>query len=117
MVDARRYLLRVQEECRAVGSKVQATARRTVRQGLLRVDLVSLRRDRRRMLADLGEWVLRLWTAGELAALPTDAEANRIRSLIRSLDEQIAAKEAEAAALRAARQEAAPAVPGAPQHP
>lgn len=109
MTETQTLLNRVQEECRAVGSRVRDTARRAVRQGVLRVDLVSLQRDRRRALADLGDRVLRLWSQGELSSLETDAEANRLRNLVRSIEQQIAAKEAEIAALRQARQEPEPA--------
>jgi hypothetical protein len=64
MTDSQKILKRVQEECRAAGSKIRETARRTYRQGLLRVDLVSLRRDRGRALSDLGERVIPLASCG-----------------------------------------------------
>jgi hypothetical protein len=111
MTETQTLLHRVQEECRAVGSKVRDSARRAVRQGVLRVDLVSLRRDRGRALADLGERVLRLWSMDGLSTLETDAEANRLRELVLSIEDQIVVKEAEAAALRQARPEPAPEPP------
>lgn len=116
MPEAHRILQRVQEECRAVGSKVRESTRRAVRQGVLRVDLISLQRDRGRALGHLGERVLRVWSRGELAGLETDEEANRLRTLIRTIEEQIAAKEAEAEALRKAPQGPAPAASEGPSN-
>jgi hypothetical protein len=92
-----------------VGSRVRNTARRAVRQGVLRVDLVSLRRDRGRALSDLGVRAMRAWAGPGTASLETDAEAIRLRALIRSIEDQIAAKEAEAATLRQAARPPAPA--------
>ena len=102
MPQTQQLIRRFREECRTVGSKARETAQRAFRQGVLRVDLVSLRRDRGRVLADLGERVLRIWNRGLLPTLETDAEVARLRTLIRTIEEQIAAKEAEAAALREA---------------
>jgi hypothetical protein len=116
MAEARHILRRVQEECRAVGSRVRETTNRAVRQGVLRVDLISLRRDRARTLAYLGERVLRIWSGGDLPSIATDAEANRLRALVQSIEEQIAAKEAEAEALRQAPQRPAPAASGGPSN-
>ena len=116
MPDARRILHLIQEECRSVGSRVRESTVRAIRQGVLRVDLVSLRRDRGRALADLGERVLRIWSAGDPASLVTDEEANRLRALVRSIEEQIAAKEAEAEALRQPRPDPAPAASEGPSN-
>lgn len=117
MTDSQKILKRVQEECRAAGSKIRETARRTYRQGLLRVDLVSLRRDRGRALSDLGERVMRLWSADDLPSLPTDEEASRLRAVIGSIEQQIAAKEAEAATLRHTPPDSEPAAPVVTSHP
>ena len=94
-----------------MASRTGDTARRAVRRGVLQVDLVSLRRDRGRALADLGRRALRLWSEGRPAALESDAEALRLRALVNSIDTAVAAKEAEAAALRQSRTDEAPAEP------
>jgi hypothetical protein len=100
MADTSKFWNRVQEECRTVATRTRARAKRAVRQGVLQVDLVSLRRDRGRALADLGERVLRLWSEGGLASLEGDAEARRLKALVESIESGITAREAEAAELR-----------------
>lgn len=109
MTDTAKFWSRVQEEGKAVFGRTRSAANRAVRQGVLQVDLVSLRRDRTRALTSLGEQALRLWSEGRIASFETDAEALRLRSWIEAIDGTIAAKEAEAAALR---QRAAEPTPG-----
>jgi len=61
---------RVQDELRTASGKARREAERAVRTGVLQMDLVSLRRDRRRAQADLGERALALWKAEKLEDLP-----------------------------------------------
>jgi hypothetical protein len=91
---------RLQDEVRTGYERTRRTTRRTVRIGVLRVDLLSLRRDRTRALAQLGERAFFLWNAGSLAALEGDEEALRLRSLIDSIERCIDDKEAELQTLR-----------------
>jgi hypothetical protein len=91
---------RLQDEVRTGYERTRRTTRRTVRIGVLRVDLLSLRRDRSRALAQLGERANFLWNAGSLATLGGDEEALRLRSLIEGIERCIADKEAEVQTLR-----------------
>jgi hypothetical protein len=100
MTDAGKFWTRVQEEGKAAFGRTKRAANRAVRQGVLQVDLVSLRRDRTRAMASLGERALRLWSEGNIAVFEADAEAQRLRTWIESIEGAIAAKETEAAALR-----------------
>ncbi|HEX7078617.1 MAG TPA: hypothetical protein VF363_09355 [Candidatus Eisenbacteria bacterium] len=75
--------------------------RRAVRIGVLRVDLISLRRDRTRALAHLGERALSQWNAGALGTLGQDAEAARLRELIAGIDRTIEEKMSELSRLQA----------------
>ncbi len=99
---------RVQGELRTASGKARKEAERAVRTGVLRMDLVSLRRDRNRAQAHLGERLLALWGAEKLASLPEDPEALRLKALVQSIEGMIAAKEQE---LRSMRSQA----PGAAQ--
>lgn len=99
---------RVQEEIRTVTERTRRGAERAVRTGVLRVDLVSHRRDRNRAHADLGERVLALWSEGRLESLAEDSEMLRLRELVRSIDRSIAAKEEELELLRARDPEPVP---------
>jgi len=92
---------RVGEEVRSVSDKTRQSARKAVQVGMLRVDLVSLRRDRSRALSDLGERALTLWNAGTPQAVESDAESLRLRSWIGSIDDLIGVKKAELERLRA----------------
>ncbi len=69
--------------------------------GVIGVDLVSLRRDRMRAHANLGERVLKLWSAGDPGVLEWDPESLRLRELVESLEALIWAKELELRELRA----------------
>jgi len=91
---------RLQDEVRTGYERTRRTTRRTVRMGVLRVDLLSLRRDRSRALAQMGERAYLLWNAESLASLDHDPEALRARSLIEGIDRCIADKEAELQSLR-----------------
>lgn len=109
MADTRKFWNRVQEECRTVATRTGVRAKRAVRQGVLQVDLVSLRRDRGRALADLGERLLRLWAEARVSSVEQDAEVLRLKGVVEAIEKDIAAKEAEAAELRRPPAEPAPA--------
>lgn len=96
---------RVSEEFRSVSDRTRASARRAVSIGVLRVDLVSLRRDRSRALSDLGARALALWNGGTPYAIESDAEALRLRAWIASIDEIVRVKRAELEQLRAEARE------------
>ncbi len=93
---------RVAEEVRTVSDRARGSARRAVQMGVLRVDLVSLRRDRSRALADLGERALTHWVCGAPEAIAADPEALRLRERITSVDRDIETKRAEIDRLREA---------------
>lgn len=106
---------RFRDEVRSVSDRTRRGARRAFDTGVLRVDLVSLRRERRRGLADLGERALILWKRAELPGLESDPEMIRLRVRVEGVDAAIAAKEAELSRLRAATEKAPHAPdPGAP---
>jgi hypothetical protein len=109
MADTGGFWNRVQEECRGVATRTGARAKRAVRQGVLQVDLVSLRRDRGRALADLGERLLKLWAEGNVSSLERDAEALRLKGVVEEIERNLAAREAEAAELHRPPAEPAPA--------
>ena len=91
---------RLQDEVRTGYERTRRTTKRAVRIGVLRVDLLSLRRDRSRAMAQLGERAHFLWNAESLATLDQDPEALRLRSLIEGIERCIVSKEAELSALR-----------------
>lgn len=91
---------RLQDEVRTGYERTRRGTQRTVRIGVLRVDLLSLRRDRSRALSQLGERAFFLWNAGSLATLEGDPEALRLRSLVEGIERCIADKEEEVRSLR-----------------
>src|SRR5262245_19723511 len=91
---------RLQDEVRTGYERTRRTTKRAVRIGVLRVDLLSLRRDRSRAMAQLGERAFILWDAGSLVTLDGDPDAIRLRSLIEGIERCIASKESEVSALR-----------------
>ena len=97
---------RLQDEVRSVSDRARRTTRRAVQTGVLQVDLVSLRRDRARTLARLGERAAALWTAGALASLQDDPDAIRARDLLEGIERCIASKEAELDQIRKESDEA-----------
>jgi hypothetical protein len=101
---------RVRDEVRSVSSRTKQGARKVFDEGVLRVDLVSLRRERRRALADLGERALIIWNLGELSRLESDPEMLRLRARVEGVDAAIAAKEADLVRLRTAT-DSAPSAP------
>lgn len=97
---------RFRDEVRSVSDRTRRSARRAYDEGVLRVDLVSLRRERRRGLADLGERTLSMWNKGEFSSLESDPEMIRLRARAEGVDAAIAAKEVELSHLRAATEKA-----------
>ena len=91
---------RVQCEFRTASGKARKEAERAVRTGVLRMDLVSLRRDRNRAQAHLGERALALWNAEKLGSLADDPEALRLKTLVQSIEGLIAAKDGELRSIR-----------------
>jgi hypothetical protein len=100
MAPQTRFWDRLQDEVRTGYERTRRTTKRAVRIGVLRVDLLSLRRDRSRAMAQLGERAFVLWNAESLATLDQDAEALRLRSLIEGIERCIASKESELTTLR-----------------
>jgi hypothetical protein len=91
---------RVQGEFRTASGKARREAERALRTGVIQMDLVSLRRDRSRAHAHLGERVLALWTEGGLGSVASDPEALRLKTLIQSIEGLIAAKNEELRSVR-----------------
>ena len=92
---------RVREDVRDLSERTRQSTRRAIEEGVLRVDLVSLRRTRTRALADLGDRALKFWNWGRMAELSEDAEAIRLRTRIAEVDDRIRQKEDALARLRA----------------
>lgn len=92
---------RVREDVRDLSERTRQGTRRAIEEGVLRVDLVSLRRSRRRALADLGERTLKFWISGRMSEFSEDAEAIRLRTRIAEVDDRIREKEDALARLRA----------------
>lgn len=84
---------RVREDVRGLTERTRQGTRRAIEQGVLRVDLVSLRRARTRALADLGGRTLAFWDKERMVDLESDAEAIRVRARIAELDGRIREKE------------------------
>ena len=108
MTGTTKFWDRFQEDLRTASGRARKEAERAVRNGMLRVDLVSLRRDRQRAEAHLGGRVLALWTGDRLVSLADDPEALRLKTLVQSIEGLIAAKEEELRSIRSRDQDAAP---------
>ena len=104
------FWAKVTGEVRTVSDRTRRGAKRAVQIGVIRVDLISLRRDRSQALSDLGERALALWKSGAPAEIESDEEALRLRSRIDAVEEAIESKRAELARLR----QGATATPPAP---
>jgi hypothetical protein len=100
MAGASGFWARVGNEVRTVSDRTRRGAKRAVQIGVIRVDLISLRRDRSQALADLGGRALALWNDGAPASIEFDEEALRLRSRVVGVEGAIEAKEAELAQLR-----------------
>ena len=91
---------RLSEELLTASGKARKEAERAVRTGVLQMDLVSLRRDRNRTRARIGERVLSLWDVEKLESLGEDPETLRLKGLVQSIEGLIAAKEQELRSIR-----------------
>jgi len=90
----------MQDQVRTGYERTRRTTARAMRIGILRVDLLSLRRDRTRAMAQLGERAFSRWNEGTLATFDDDLEALRLRSLVEGVERCIASKEMELEQLR-----------------
>ncbi len=111
------FWTRFRDEVRTVSSRTRRGAKRAFDVGVLRVDLVSLRRERGRALADLGERTLSIWNRGALSDLERDAEMLRLRTRVEGVEGAIASKEAELRQLRSAERRASEAPNPEPPSP
>jgi len=94
------FWAKVTDEVRTVSDRTRRGAKRAVQIGVIRVDLISLRRDRSQALADFGERALALWKGGAPAEIESDEEALRLRSRIDAVEEVIEKKRTELERLR-----------------
>lgn len=94
------FWAKVTDEVRTVSDRTRRGAKRAVQIGVIRVDLISLRRDRSQALASLGERALVLWRGGAPAEVESDEEALRLRARIDAVEEAIETKRAELERLR-----------------
>jgi hypothetical protein len=94
------FWAKVTDEVRTASDRTRRGAKRAVQIGVIRVDLISLRRERSQTLADLGERALALWRSGALSEIESDEEALRLRTRIETIEEAIEAKRAELERLR-----------------
>ncbi len=94
------FWAKVTDEVRTVSDRTRRGAKRAVQIGIIRVDLISLRRDRSLALAGLGERALALWRSGAPAEVESDEEALRLRARIDTVEEAIETKRAELERLR-----------------
>ena len=100
MTTTTRFWDRLSEELKSASDRARKEAERAVRTGVLQMDLVSLRRDRHRTRAMVGARVLELWGRNQLETVASDAETLRLKGLIQSLEDLIAAKEQELRTVR-----------------
>jgi|GEM_PF-1592136 len=107
MTTAQNFWDRVSGELKTASGKARTEAKRAVRTGVLQMDLVSLRRDRNRTQAHLGERVLALWGAEKFDSIAADPEALRLKALVQSIEGLIAAKEQELRSIRTGTGDAA----------
>ncbi|HLQ66107.1 MAG TPA: hypothetical protein VK123_02635 [Candidatus Limnocylindrales bacterium] len=91
---------RMQDQVRTGYERTRRTTARAMRIGILRVDLLSLRRDRTRAMAQFGERAFSRWNEGSLATFDDDPEAIRLRSLVEGIERCIRSKETELEQLR-----------------
>lgn len=110
MTTTARFWDRLSDELKSASDRARKEAERAVRTGVLQMDLVSLRRDRHRTRAMIGERVLELWNAEKVETLASDPETLRLRDVVQSIEGLIAAKEQELRTVRSrAPESAAPA--------
>jgi len=107
MTTTQNFWERVSDELKTASGKARTEAKRAVRTGVLQMDLVSLRRDRNRTQAHLGERALALWGAEKFESITADPEALRLKTLVQSIEGLIAAKEQELRSIRSGTGDAA----------
>jgi hypothetical protein len=100
MTTSTKFWDRLQEELKTASERARHEAERAVRTGVLQMDLASLRRERGRNRAMLGERVLALWNEQKLEGLAEDPETLRLKTVVQSLEDRIAAKEQELRTVR-----------------
>jgi hypothetical protein len=100
MTTTARFWDRLSDELKSASERARKEAERAVRTGVLQMDLVSLRRDRHRTRARVGERVLELWGADKLETVSTDPETLRLKGVVQSIEGLIAAKEQELRSVR-----------------
>ena len=100
MTSTPKFWDRVQDEVRTASERARREAERALRSGVLRMDLVSLRRGRNRAHADLGARVLALWSKERLEDPTQDPEVLRLKTLVQSIEDLMAAKEQELRTIR-----------------
>ena len=109
MAGASGFWARVTDEVRTVSDRTRRGARRAFQIGVIRVDLISLRRDRSQALADLGARALALWNGGAPEKIEFDDEALRLRSRVAEVEGAIEAKRTELERLRQGAEAESPA--------
>ena len=101
MTTTGRFWDRLSDELKTASDRARKEAERAVRTGVLQMDLVSLRRDRQRTRAMLGERVLELWSGDKLETVVSDSETLRLKDVVQSIELLIDAKEQELRTVRA----------------
>jgi len=107
MTTTGRFWDRLSDELKTASDRARKEAERAVRTGVLQMDLVSLRRDRQRTRAMLGERVLELWSGDKLETVVSDSETLRLKDVVHSIELLIDAKEQELRTVRARTVESA----------
>jgi hypothetical protein len=107
MTTTGRFWDRLSDELKTASDRARKEAERAVRTGVLQMDLVSLRRDRQRTRAMLGERVLELWSGDKLETVVSDSETLRLKDVVQSIELLINAKEQELRTVRARTVESA----------
>ena len=90
MTSTSKFWDRVQDEVRTASDRARREAERALRSGVLRMDLISLRRGRNRAHADLGARVLALWSEEKLGEPTQDPEVLRLKTLAQSIEGMMA---------------------------
>jgi len=105
MTSTGRFWDRLSDELKTASDRARKEAERAVRTGVLQMDLVSLRRDRQRTRAMVGQRVLELWSADKLETVASDAETLRLKEVVHSIELLIAGKEQELRTVRSRPEE------------
>jgi len=100
MTTTAKFWDRLSEELKSASERARKEAERAVRTGVLQMDLVSLRRERHRTRAKIGERVLELWSSEKIETVASDPETLRLKDVVQSIEGLIAAKEQELRTVR-----------------